>query len=291
VLVNYINGESCDYANGTKAPATLSVYIACNANANLFTNPIVLSNAQCNPSVQFESPVGCVVEISYLWTWITDNQWVMFTIGVILGAFITFFGLKLYKPIFFIAGALITIGVILLLFYGTFLKSTTESWVPWVVLACSLLVGLLVGFIVMKLSKSVGAFILAFIGGYVLGLLLWNTFLYLLTTSNALFYTFTFGTAVICGILALIFFDHLVILGSAMLGSFMVVAAIGIVAGGYQNPFTIEKVITQQGWTIPATFYAYLVGNVLLFIIGALFQYHQRKKDNEKTQHPYYNYR
>jgi Domain of unknown function (DUF4203) len=169
----------------------------------------------------------------------------MFTIGIILGTFITFFGLRLYKPIFFIAGTLITIGVILLLFYGTFLKSTTESWVPWVVLASSLLVGLLVGFIVMKLSRSVGAFILAFIGGYVLGLLLWNTFLYLLTTSNALFYTFTFGTATICGILALIFFDHLVILGSAMLGSFMVIASIGIVAGGYQNPFTIEKVITE----------------------------------------------
>lgn len=166
----------------------------------------------------------------------------MFTLAVVIGFFICFFGLKLYKPIFFIAGTLVTMGIIILIFYSTFLKSTTESWVPWVVLSGALLVGLLVGFIVMKIS-ILGAFVLAFFGGYCGALLLWNTFLYLFTTSNALFYSFTIGIALICGILALIFFDHCVILGSAMAGSFMVIAGIGIVAGGYTNPFLIEKTI------------------------------------------------
>jgi hypothetical protein len=211
----------------------------------------------------------------------------MFSLAVAIGFFICFFGLKLYKPIFFISGTLITIFIIVLVFYSTFLKSTTETWVPWVVLAGALLVGLLVGFIVMKIS-ILGAFILAFIGGYCGALLIWNTFLYLVTTSNALFYTFTLGIGFVCGVLSLIFFEHVVILASALGGSFMVIAGIGIVAGGYQNPFTIEK--TLNGEPIQPTFYAYMVGNVLLFIIGAAVQYHMRKKDNA-YKHPYHNLR
>jgi hypothetical protein len=156
----------------------------------------------------------------------------MFALAVAIGFFVCFFGLKLYKPIFFIAGVIVTVGIILLLFYSTFLKSTTDAWVPWVVLSCSVLLGLLVGFILMKISK-LGAFFLAGWGGFCLALLIWNTFLYLTTTSNALFWSFTVGVAFLCGLLALIFFDHAVINASAMAGSFMICAGIGIVAGGY----------------------------------------------------------
>ncbi len=219
----------------------LIVNIQCNPDAELFQNPTVVDVTDpCLPIVQFESYTGCAIGISYLWTWITDNDWVMFSFALVIGLFLTFFGLKLYKPIFFLAGTLFTIGLILLIFYSTFLKSTTESWVPWVVLACSLLLGLLVGFIIMKIS-ILGAFCLAFIGGYCGALLIWNTFLYLTTTSQALFWSFTIGVAFICGILSLIFFDHVVILSSAMGGSFMIIAGIGIVAGGYQNPFLIGQ--------------------------------------------------
>lgn len=191
----------------------------------------------------------------------------MFTLAVVIGFVVCFFGLKLVKPLFFVTGLFLTMGIILLLFYSTFLKSTTEDWVAWTVLAGSFLLGLLIGFILCKLSRFVGGFLLAGWGGFCLGLLIWNTFLYLTTTSAALFWTFTIGVGLICGIVALIFFEHAVINASSMVGSFMMIAGIGIVAGGYQNPFTISSVI-QSGQTIEPTFYAYLVGNVLLFIIG-----------------------
>jgi len=45
----------------------------------------------------------------------------MFAFAVVIGFFIGFFGLRLWKPIFFLAGVLITIGVVLILFYSTFL--------------------------------------------------------------------------------------------------------------------------------------------------------------------------
>ena len=163
----------------------------------------------------------------------------MFTLAVVIGFLFTFFGRKLISPIIFITGVILTMFIVILIFYSTFLKSNTSNWVGWVVLASSFLLGLLVGFILVKVEK-LGGFILAGFGGYCLGLLIWNTFLYLLTTSAVLFWIFTIACALICGLLTFCLFDQIIILATAMAGSFVFIAGIGIVAGSYQNPFTID---------------------------------------------------
>ena len=157
---------------------------------------------------------------------------------MIIGFIVCFFGRKLYKPIFFLTGILLTVFFVLIIFYTTFLNDKTASWIGWVVIACSVLLGLLVGFIFMKISK-LGAFVLAGWGGFCLGLLIWNSFLYLATSSNVLFWIFTVGLGVIMGILAIFLFDHIIILMSAMAGAYVFVLGIGMVAGRYQNPFTV----------------------------------------------------
>ena len=162
----------------------------------------------------------------------------MFAISIVIGFIVCFFGRKLWKPIFFLCGVLLTVFIILIIFYTTFLDDKTESWVGWVVIACSIVVGLIVGFIFMKISK-LGAFVLAGWGGYCLGLLIWNSFLYLTTSSNVLFWCFTIGCGVVIAILAIIFFDHIIILSSAMAGAYVFVAGIGYVAGRYQNPYQV----------------------------------------------------
>jgi uncharacterized membrane protein (DUF106 family) len=47
--------------------------------------------------------------------------------------------------------AFLTMGLILLVFYTTFLKSNTADWVGWTVLGCSLIVGLILGLVMTKL--------------------------------------------------------------------------------------------------------------------------------------------
>ena len=189
-----------------------------------------------NPYIKIYSSTGCSTDA--FWTWITNNKWAMFAISLIIGFIVCFFGRKLWKPIFFLTGVLLTVFLILIIFYTTFLNTNTASWVGWVVIASSVLLGLLVGFIFMKISK-LGAFVLAGWGGFCLGLLIWNSFLYLATSSNVLFWLFCIGLGMITGILAIFFFDHIIILTSAMAGAYVFVLGIGIVAGGYQNPFTV----------------------------------------------------
>jgi hypothetical protein len=90
------------------------------------------------------------------------------------------------------------------------------------------------------------------------------------------------------GILSCFLFDHILICATALLGSFMAIYGIGLVAGHYQNPFTIATMIKNGQFTsIDPIFYAYLAGNLVMFVMGALFQYRQRRNDHRTGHDPY----
>ena len=161
----------------------------------------------------------------------------MFILFVLVGTVICFLGRSLFKPVLFITGVIMSLFLVNLLFYSTFLKSNSAAWVGWVVLASSVLLGLCLGLLFTKIVR-LGAFCLAAWGGYTVGLLLYNAFLYKMD-SDAGFWCFTIGVALVFGVLALCFFDHILIHATALLGSFMAVYGIGLVAGHYTNPFTI----------------------------------------------------
>ena len=144
---------------------------------------------------------------------------------------ICFFGRLLFKPVIFISGIIATVCLVWLIFYSTFLSSSTKSWVGWVVLAVSIVVGLLVGFLFVKFIK-VGVFVLSGFGGYTLGLLLYNAFLYKID-SQVGFWCITIGMGLITGVLALFLFEHVLIHATSFFGSYLFIYAIGLVAGRY----------------------------------------------------------
>jgi MFS family permease len=214
----------------------------------------------------------------------------MFALFLVLGGFVCLFGRKLFKPVLFITGVLITTSLVLLIFYSTFLKSNTKAWVGWVVLVCSVLLGLCVGGLFVKLSK-LGAFILAGWGGFTLGLLIYNAFLYKINSQGGM-WGFLIGMGLLFGILALFFFDHILIHSTALAGAFLFVQAIGSVAGRYQNPFTLAADI-QSGAIqhIDPVFYAYMVGTFLMYGFGAFVQYKQKSHDKCTGHDPYHRLR
>jgi len=155
----------------------------------------------------------------------------MFAVFCTIGFVVCFFGRLLFKPVMFLAGVIATVCLVWILFYNTFLSSNTEQWVGWVVLSCSILVGLLVGCCMIKLIK-LGAFVLAAWGGFSLALLTYNSFFYLVMNQVG-FWCYSIGVALLFGILALFFFDHIIINATAIAGAFLFVNGIGIVAGRY----------------------------------------------------------
>lgn len=194
----------------------------------------------------------------------------MFAVFLVVGIIVCFLGRTLFKPVLFIAGVLLSVSLIWIIFYSTFLNENTKPWVGWVVLVGAIIVGLIIGCLLVKLVK-LGAFVLSAWGGYTLGLLIYNAFLYKMN-SNVGFWCFTIGVALVFGILALFFFDHILIHSTALAGSFLAINGIGLVAGRYQNPFTIADEINNGIIdSIDPVFYAYLAANLVLYVIGALF--------------------
>jgi hypothetical protein len=87
------------------------------------------------------------------------------------------FGRKLFKPTLFIVGLGAFVFLSMLIFYSAFFSSNTADYVGWIVLACSVIVGIGIGLLLAKLSR-LGLAVLAGWGGVCLGLVLWSAFLY-----------------------------------------------------------------------------------------------------------------
>ena len=93
------------------------------------------------------------------------------------GLFLCVLGRKLFVWAIFLITSFATCFLIMLLFYSAFLRDTTADWVGWLVLACSVIIGVIVGILMTRMQR-IGAAILAGWGGFMLGLLINETFLY-----------------------------------------------------------------------------------------------------------------
>jgi len=231
-------------------------------------------------NINFSSRVGCKYDqLSVIWKWFKNNRWVMFAVFFVVGLTLCFAGRAMVKVTLMMVGVFISAFVIIYLFYSTFLKKETELWIVWAVLGGSILVGLLLGFILQKYAK-VGAFVLAGWGGFTLGLILYNTVVYkLVGGSSGAYWGFNIACALIMGCLAYFLYDHIIIQCTSIFGSFLAVYGVGLVAGHYPNPFTIqEKIKNGTLKDIDPLYYAYLGGNIVLYIMGCVVQYRHKKK-------------
>jgi hypothetical protein len=104
----------------------------------------------------------------------------------------------------------------------------------------AVLLGIVAGFLIMKFYK-VGVFILGAWLGAVVGMLLFNMFLYKITDkhSDIVLWVTIIILAIIAGIVAVKLFEPAVILTTAVCGAYAIVRGIGVFAGGYPNEFHV----------------------------------------------------
>jgi hypothetical protein len=88
----------------------------------------------------------------------------------------------------------------------------------------------------------------------------------------------------VCGVLALFLYDHIMIQSTALFGSFIFCYGIGMVAGHYPNPFTIQEMVKNGTFgSIDPIYYAYLGGNLVMYILGLFVQYRHKRNNPKKT--------
>ena len=158
----------------------LLVGLICDENADATTvTGLVDLGGTCSYSTTLTSADVCPsIDLDAIWVFMEQYSYLWGALLIVGGIFFGFFGRKLFKAAIFIVTTICVAFGIMLLFYTTFLDDTTESWVGWTVLACAILIGLVAGFFMMKIER-VGAALLAGWGGFLVGMLLNETVLYL----------------------------------------------------------------------------------------------------------------
>lgn len=215
-----------------------------------------------------------------------DYSWLWGVLLIVAGVFLCFFGRWFFSAAIFLATTLAVVALILLVFYTTFLKDTTEDWVGWTVLACSILIGLVAGFFMLKI-KRVGAALLAGWGGFMVGVLINEMALYKVG-SPALFWCTCIACAVLAAILTFFIYNHVIICMTAFVGAYSFWRGISMYAGGFPNEFTLaEEIKNDSIESITGWFYAYLVAILISTVIGAWVQYRKLNSMSDDDKHPY----
>lgn len=175
---------------------------------------------------------------------------------------------------------MVIILVILFLFYVLFLPNDVDSWVGWLLLSISVVLGCIGGFFASKLIR-VGVFFLGLLSGAGVGLLLNNIVFYKINHIATLW--------VLMGVLGLAFgvcsffwYNYVVILCTSILGSYLFVRGIGMMAGGYPNEFTIyQRISAGDIGSVPWTFYMYMIGIVICTIMSIFLQVKLKRREGD----------
>lgn len=121
---------------------------------------------------------GCdLLSNSIIWEYAAYAEPYLGIVGIVGGIVFIFFGLKLIKPSICFGGFLSCIMLSLLFFYAIYINSIDELSTFYYWMGGGAVIGIIVGWFLSHFVK-VGAGILAGWGGFMLGLMLNQAFLY-----------------------------------------------------------------------------------------------------------------
>ncbi len=211
-------------------------------------------------------------EINAFFVWVESNRYVIFPFFLIFGVLMCFAGKTYLKWLIFVSGVIEASTLIILVVYSTFASHARETWVGYVTVLGSIAIGAAFGLFLMK-NEMIGGFFLVAWGGFNTGLLFYNAFLYKINSDWAL-WGFSVGIGILYAVLLIFLYDHILIHATAMMGSFSFIFGIGLVAGHYPSPFLIVDLIKYgQIKAVDPLYYAYFGANLVLYVIGCIWQY------------------
>jgi len=217
--------------------------------------------------------MGCpIFTANALIQWMEQYKFIVGPSFIGLGIFIGLLGFKLFRATLFLILTLVVTFLCMFVCYSTFLNDNTAAWVGWTVLGVSVVLGLIGGYLMIQLEKPAAA-ILAGWGGFMIGLLL-NESVVFLAGSVWVFWVVNVVCALIGAILGFLLFEWAVCFGTAFIGSYLTMRGISLMAGGFPNIYLVIKSLENGDIdSFDAVFYAYFGGIIVMTIVCSILQY------------------
>jgi len=177
----------------------------------------------CSPRVIFNTKEACpVLSFRTFWEFLERYYILLGCLMVLIGGFLAFAGGRFYKATMFMAAQFGFAITLLMFLYIKVIPTHCPEWVVWLSLMVTLGIGAGIGYAAAAWAR-IGVLIISVWVGGVIGAILYNTFIYLMASKNPLLVLWLSiaAMAIMIGVLSMIFFDHAVIFGSSIIGSYI----------------------------------------------------------------------
>ena len=156
--------------------------------------------------------------------------------------------------------------------YLVVIPSDAATWVGWLALCASVLIGLAIAFLLTKLL-SVGVFILGFWLGAAVGTLLYNIALKDISDegSSIILWVTLVILGILGGIVCVRAMEPAIMVSTAFIGAYSFVRGISLFAGNYPNEYDIITGVDTGSYEMPWQFWVYLSAIIVLSILGSIF--------------------
>jgi hypothetical protein len=232
------------------------------------------------------SSACALLSIDQVSQFISDNPIPFTIVGAVIGLAVAVLGLKLFLPTLFITGFASGFFIALFVFFGEVVTPDSRESTKWILVGFAVVMGLLLGFIAVKANKF-GLFIIGALLGVILALLLYNAILFKIQSNPAeLVLLITLGVlGVGFGVLALVFYKHVIIIATSLIGSYCFVRSLSLVIGGFPNEIQLIQQVQTQDYNFATHWPFYIYMNVVflltLFTIYVQYKIKKRSEANE----------
>ena len=221
VVMNYEGGNMCNETSRF----SLTVQINCNPNLDKTTYAFDKESLkdQCDPRVIMNSPHACpVLSAGPLATFLEEEAYWIGVPMMIIGAYLCFVGGRFSGTTLFIFS---TLAVALLQLFTLFLfvlPNFSPIWTVYIVGIVCLGMGIGMGYGASK-WPNIGIMIMGLSLGSLIGFIIYWTFIEAAIATTAAKVITILGVAVFTAILYVWLFDHMVIVTSAVFGSYILI--------------------------------------------------------------------
>jgi hypothetical protein len=281
-------GLVANWNNPSSPNATVTMYIECLAGATNMTynNATATYGADFNNiTIYANSEYACTsFSPSLIWSFVGKYEFLFVPVFIIMGLFVCFFGLKMFRPTLFIAATVACFFALLVFFFAVFVTYTTTDSVKIVLFLVAILPSLGVGWLILKAEK-VGVFLLGAWLGILGGFILYDAIISHFKPGTAVLYVVIAVCGIAAGAIGVWLEKGIVIFSTSFLGSYATVRAVGQLIGNYPNEFLVVQNIEQYGNPeVGWQFYVYMVMIFLLAVFGCVFQIKTKKEEEDKLQ-------
>lgn len=161
-------------------------------------------------------------------------------IFMVIGLFLMIAGGKNYEATTFIAATISVSFLFLVLIFILAMPADSPEWSVWLLMFVCFWIGAGAGAAAKKHIKA-GVFFIGMTLGVFGGIVLYNALIYKMCEERPILGLLitVLLTAIAVSSLCMIFFDHVIIVGSSIIGSYFFFRGLSVFAGGYPNEIVL----------------------------------------------------